>query len=393
MSNDFFRQPQLSARDRKVFDAYLCDKPIKKTKLPEMKKEPFNPNNPNNTFHLFRDLPVEIQDIIWSMAAIDLAPRTIELRTKQIENAGRLELASQYIHKSIPCDEMELPKYTKTFASPTTPPTLLSVSKHAREVTMRYYELSFRPILSELLKPDDTKPLTTLQKYVETKMPDITCPNCLCCTHGIWVDFSKDIFVPGKNTLGMQYDQTFFMHLLQHINDLYLSSVFPESRLSLHNIQTLALPIHALFTRNLVTFSLGYLSGINEIMLVRTRGFDRKPYLELADRTIEWDTRPSEGKDPTVYAARRRGFRVLGNYMHVREAQATAQVMHTAGRLRVQGDYPAGGPQEIFIWTATVKKEDGKRNGKGKTKKFLDAVSGRTFKNWVDKNYMAPNFG
>lgn len=126
-------------------------------------------------------------------------------------------------------------------------------------------------------------------------------------------------------------------------------------------------------------------------MLVRTRGFDRKPYLELADRTIDWDTRPPEGKDPHVYAARTRGFRVLGNYMHAREAQATAQVMHTAGRLRVQGEYPAGGPQEIDIWTATVKREHG--NLKGKAKKFLDTVSGRRFKNWMDKNYIPPNFG
>ena len=165
--------------------------------------------------------------MLFRSAAIDLAPRTIELRTKQIENPGSLELASQYIYKGIPY-EMEFPKYTRTFASPSTPPTLLSVSKHAREVTMHYYELSFRPVLSELLKPDGTKPLTTLQKYVETEMPGITCPNCLCCTHGIWVDFSKDIFVPGKDTLGMQHDQTFFMHVLQHIDDLYLSAVFPE---------------------------------------------------------------------------------------------------------------------------------------------------------------------
>ena len=150
MSNYFFRQPQLSAEDRKVIDAYLYDKPIKKTKPPEMKKEPVNPHNRNNFFHLFEDLPVEIQDIIWSIAVIDLAPRTIELLTKQIETPGGLELASQSIYKGIPY-ELELPKYTKTFASPTAPPTLLSVSKHAREVTMRYYELSFRPILSELL--------------------------------------------------------------------------------------------------------------------------------------------------------------------------------------------------------------------------------------------------
>ena len=222
-------------------------------------------------------------------------------------------------------------------------------------------------------------------------MPGITCPNCLCCTHGIWVDFSKDIFVPGKDTLGMQHDQTFFMHVLQHINDLYLPDVFPESRFSLQKIQTLALPIRALFTRNLITFSLGFLPGLKEIMLVRTRGFDRKPYLELADRIIEWDTRPPEGKDLNVYAARTRGFRVLGNYMHAREAQTTAQVMHMAGRLRVQGEYPAGGPQEIDIWTATVKKEDGKL--KGKAKKSLVTMSGRRFKNWMDKNYIPPNFG
>lgn len=333
-------------------------------------KKVINPHNPDDTFRLFGDLPVEIQDIIWSIAAIDLSPRTIELRTKQIGDPGSLERASQYIYKGIPY-ELELPKYTKTFASSTTPPTLLSVSKHAREVTMRYYELAFRPILSELLKPDDTKPLTTLQEYIETKMPGITCPNCLCCTHGIWVDFSKDIFVPGKDTISIQHDQTFFMHVLQHIDDLYLPAVFPESRISLHKIQTLALPIRALFTRNLVTFSLGFLPGLKEIMLVRTRGFDRKPYLELADRTIEWDTRPPEGKDPTVYAARTRGFRVLGNYMHAREAQATAQLMHMAGRLRVQGDYPAGGPQEIDIWTATVKKEDGKLKGRRRSSWIL----------------------
>ena len=126
-------------------------------------------------------------------------------------------------------------------------------------------------------------------------------------------------------------------------------------------------------------------------MLVRTRGSDRKSYLELADRTIEWDTRPPEGKDPTVYAARTRGFRVLGNYMHAREAQATAQVMHMAGRLMLQGNYPVGGPQEINIWTATIKKEDGQL--KRKAKKFLDTVSGRKFKNWMDKNYIPPNFG
>ena len=391
MSNYFYRNPQLSHEDQKILNAYLYSKPMMKEKPPKMKRT-VNPNNTEDTFTKFGELPAEIQNMVWSIAAQDLPARTIELRIKEIKNPGPLEQVSQYVYKGMPY-EIELPKYTHIFASPSPPPTLLSVSKHAREVTRGYYELAFRPILSELLEPPPPADGvgSTLQLYVANKFPDAACPNCTCCSHGIWVSFQKDIFCPNRSVFHNDIvQQNFFIAQFQHF-DLYNAEVFPQSRLSLHKIQTLAMPIRSQFTRNTVIFSLGFLPGLKKILLIRTRGFDRKPFLKLAGRVVEEDTRPLEGEDLAVYAARTRGFRVLGNYLHVKEAQATAQMLYTRGRLKTQGEYPEEGPEGVNIWTATVKKEDGKM--KGKVKKFLDTVSGRRFRNWMDKNYISPNFG
>lgn len=381
----------MSQADEKVLNAFLYDQRIKKAK-PKMKSSINQMTTTATTFPKFMELPYELRDIVWTMAATALPARTIELRTIKIQNPGKMEYISQHLYplqkpSTSVVKFLEVPRYTLTFVSPTPPPSLLSVSQHSRLVAKRHYTFAFRPIASAFL---DEKARIERPSGLLLDRTDMKCPNCRCCTHGIWTDFGKDVFVAGKGVWANGEVQEEWLEGLE--KDLYDVDVFHESRLSIHKIQILALPIRSLWTRNTVIWHLGFLPGLKEIWLVRTRGFDKKAGMELHGREVKLDSRPPDGKDEAVYAARTRGFRVLGYFMRIREAKALAEMLFVTQRLTVQ-DPAWEGPENITIWTATAKKKEENSKMKKKARKVWETVSGRRFKEWMGKNYIPPNFG
>ena len=142
----------------------------------------------------------------------------------------------------------------------------------------------------------------------------------------------------------------------------------------------------------MVTWHLGFLPGVKEILLVRNRRYDKKAEMKLKGREVVVDARPPEGKDEGVYMARTRGFRVLSHILRIKEARSIAQMMVDRRTLTLQDDTWEG-PGKVNIWTATVRRkmEDGRL--KKAAKKLKDTVTGKRLKNWMDKNYIPPNFG
>lgn len=380
MEDYILRGPVMSQANEKVLDALLYQKRTPKLRRMKMTKAP-------TTFPNFTLLPYELQDMIWEYAASAIPSRTIELRTVEIEKPGRLEECSQYIYVNdlmLGMARRSQPRHTHTFGSPTPPPALLSVSYHARAVAKRHYEFAFRPINPAFRDPDNlTKP-----PYVDLIDRDgLACPDCTCCTHGIWVDFSKDIFVPGSGVFGNEVVTTEWAD--DFIADLYDIDVFHGSRESIHKIQRLALPLMSLWTKNTVTWHLGFLPGVKEVMLVRTRGWDKKAEMELHGREVVPATRFPHCKDDTEDLITRGGWdnhRVCYYLMKIREAKAVAEMLFERKRLTVQ-DARWMGPGQVSVSIARVKKKKGDSRIKIKAKEVWETVKERGLMKWIEMTY------